>query len=139
MYNVPGNGVVADAVSLLILLLPLILKLCGIGAKRVWMKNPATGKLEKGFFGFSWTYLYFGWWVPLIRGETAIAFLHLLATILTVGIWQLVVSFLYNRQYTGRLIEKGFKFCDEVPINLRAAHALGVDLDMHRSQIAARG
>ncbi len=79
-------------------------------AEKIMMKNPTTGQLKNGFYGFSWTYLFFGFFVPLFRSELGIAALHLLFSIFTFGIWQIIVSFLYNKQYTQRLIEKGYKF-----------------------------
>jgi hypothetical protein len=120
-------------IVLLIFVLPVVLKICGIGAKRVMMKNAVTGQLKQGFYGFSWTYLYFGFWVPLIRGELGVAALHLLFTVITGGIWQLIVSFLYNKQYTNRLIEKGYRFSDSLERNQLAAASVGVDLDVHTS------
>ena len=116
--------------------LPLVLKLCGIGAKRVLMKSPVTGQLKEGFYGFSWTYVFFGFWVPLIRGELGVAALHLLFTVVTAGLWQIVVCFLYNKQYTNRLIEKGFRFTDTPERNQHAAAALGVDLSAHAAPSA---
>lgn len=119
-------------------LIPFILKLCGVGAKRVTMKNATTGQIKSGFFGFSWTYFFFGWWVPLLRGELGVAALHFLFSIITFGIWQIIVSFMYNRQYTNRLIEAGYRFFDTPQINERAAEWVGVDLDVHRQQLPAR-
>jgi len=119
-------------------LIPIILKLCGVGAKRVTMKNTTTGQIKTGFFGFSWTYFFFGWWVPLLRGELGVAALHFLFSIITFGIWQIIVSFMYNRQYTNRLIEAGYRFFDTPQINERAAEWVGVDLDVHRQQLPAR-
>lgn len=100
-------------------------------ATKVMMKNPKTGQLKKGLFGFSWTYLFFGFWVPLIRGELGVAALHFLFTAVTFGLWQLVVCFLYNKQYTGRLISHGFVFSDSDVVNTQAAAALDVDLTAH--------
>ncbi|MBK1870149.1 hypothetical protein JHL16_27545 [Aestuariivirga sp. YIM B02566] len=102
------------------------------------MKNPATGQIKTGFFGFSWTYFFFGWWVPLLRGELGVAALHLLFSIVTLGIWQIIVSFMYNRQYTSRLIEAGYRFFDSPEVNQKAAEYIGVDLDVHRPQPAVR-
>ncbi|WP_246728297.1 hypothetical protein [Microvirga terricola] len=116
--------------------LPVILKLCGVGAKRVMLKSPVTGQLKQGFYGFSWTYLYFGFWVPLIRGELVVAVLHLVLSVVTFGLWQIVVSFLYNKQYTNRLLEKGFRLTDTPERNQRAAAALGVDLSVHAARAA---
>lgn len=97
-------------------------------AKPVLMKNPQNGLLKKGFYGFSWTYLFFGWFVPLFRGELGVAALHLLFSIVTFGLWQIIVSFLYNKQYLGRLITQGFKFADRPEVNSAAAVAVGADL-----------
>ena len=97
-------------------------------ARLVMMKNPQNGLLKKGFFGFSWTYFFFGWFVPLFRGELGVAALHLLFSFLTFGLWQIIFSFLYNKQYTTRLIADGFKFADSPSVNQAAAVALGSDL-----------
>ena len=122
-------------IILLVFVLPIVLKLRGVGAKRVMMKNMVTGQLKPGFYGFSWTYLFFGFWVPLIRGELGVAALHLLFSIITAGLWQLIVSFLYNKQYTNRLIEKG-SFAETPEKNQIAASYVGVDLSIHQGQAA---
>jgi hypothetical protein len=99
-------------------------------ATKVLMKNPENGLVRNGFFGFSWTYFFFGWWVPLIRGELTVAALHLVFTIFTFGFWQLIVCFLYNKQYTARLIAQGYKFADRHELNLEAARRVGADLSI---------
>ena len=99
-------------------------------ASVVLMKNPQTGRIKKGFYGYSWTYLLFGWFVALFRGELGVAALHLLFTIVTFGLWQIIVSFLYNKQYTSPLIAAGFKFTDRPEVNSAAAVAVGVDLNI---------
>jgi len=43
--------------------------------------------------------------------------LHLLFSIFTFGIFQLVMPFLYNKQYTSRLLTSGFVLADSVEIN----------------------
>jgi hypothetical protein len=97
-------------------------------AQKVKMKNLQTGQVKTGFYGFSWTYLFFGFWVPLIRGELVIAALHLFFTVVTGGLWQVIVCFLYNKQYTNRLIEKGYTFADDPIRNQAAAGRIGVEL-----------
>lgn len=82
-------------------------------ATQVMLKNSTTKMLKKGYVGYSWTYLFFGCLVPFIRGEIGIASLHLLFTLITGGIWQIVVSFLYNKQYMKRMLEKGWVFSDD--------------------------
>jgi hypothetical protein len=42
-------------------------------AKKVNMISLATGMMKQGFYGFSWTYLFFGFFVPLFRGELGVA------------------------------------------------------------------
>jgi hypothetical protein len=124
----------AWAVVLATFLFPFVLKFAfGVGAKRVILKNPQTGQIKKGYWGFSWTYLMFGWWVPLLRGELSIAALHLLFSIVTFGLWQLIVSFLYNGQYTNRRIAEGFRLADLPLVNQSAAAALGIDLAVHHT------
>ena len=66
------------------------------------IQHPASGLIKNGYFGYSWTYLFFGWFVPLIRGELGIAALHLIFSIVTLGIWQFILSFIYNKQYMTR-------------------------------------
>lgn len=134
-YGLVAGGGVLIALPILI---PLILKFgFGVGAKRVMLKNPETGQIRKGYYGFSWTYLFFGWWVPLLRGELGTAALHLLFSVFTFGIWQIIVSFLYNAQYTNRLIAQGFRLADTLAANAAAARAIGVDLALHHGMAAA--
>ena len=99
-------------------------------AHAVLMRNPATGLIKKGFYGFSWTYLFFGWFVPLFRGELVVAALHLLFSLVTFGLWQIIVSFIYNKQYMQRLITAGFKLADRPEVNAAAAAAVGIDMSM---------
>ena len=108
--------------------LGLLLKLFWVGAHPVKMKNPQTGQIKTGYWGYSWTYLLFGFWVPLIRGELGVAALHFLFTVVTCGLWQVIVSFIYNKQYTHRLIEKGFRLYDTTKTTNLAAARLGIEL-----------
>jgi len=64
-------------------------------ATSVAIKHKESGMMKTGYHGFSWTYLIFGWFVPLFRGELGVAALHLLFTFVTFGLWQLILSFLY--------------------------------------------
>jgi hypothetical protein len=90
------------------------------------IQHPANGLTRAGYFGFSWTYLFFGWWVPLIRGELGTAALHLLFTFCTFGLWQLIVAFLYNKQYMTRMLEKGYVLKDSESVMASARAELGI-------------
>jgi len=95
-------------------------------ATEILMKNPQTALIKTGLFGFSWTYLFFGWIVPLVRGEIGIGVLHLICTVFTLGIWQIVFAFMYNKQYTTRLIEKGYVLSDNETKMVLARKALNI-------------
>lgn len=99
-------------------------------AKKVMMKHPQNGVIKKGFYGFSWTYLFFGWFVPLFRGELGVAVLHFVLAVLSCGVAQLIFCFLYNKQYMRRLLENGYRFADRPEVNSAAAVSLGVDLSI---------
>ena len=103
-------------------------------ATSIKMKNPKTGLLKDGFYGFSWTTLFFGGFPALFRGDF-LTFIGLFAVLiilgmLTMGIGAFVASiawaFMYNGSYTKKLIEKGYKFdASEREIKL-ALKALGI-------------
>jgi hypothetical protein len=95
-------------------------------AKKVTLINPSSGLMKQGFYGFSWTYLFFGWFVPLFRGELGVAALHLLFTVVTFGLWQLILSFLYNKQYMTRMLEKGYELNDDENTMSAARLKLGI-------------
>lgn len=95
-------------------------------ATKVIIQNPTNGLTKTGYFGYSWTYLFFGWFVPLIRGELGVAALHLLFSMFTFGIWQIIVSFLYNKQYMTRMLEKGYVLKDTESTMTQARAALGI-------------
>ncbi len=95
-------------------------------AQKVMLQHPPTGLIRSGYYGFSWTYLFFGWWVPLFRGELGVAALHLLFTLFSLGLWQLIVAFLYNRQFMIRMLEKGYVLADREDVMAGARVALGI-------------
>ena len=90
-------------------------------ATAVVIKHTPSGLTKTGYVGFSWTYLFFGWFVPLFRGELGVAALHLLFTLVTGGLWQLVFCFLYNRQYMTRMLTNGWVLADGEGRNAIAA------------------
>jgi hypothetical protein len=95
-------------------------------AKQVQLLHPQSGLMKTGYYGFSWTYLFFGWFVPVFRGELTIALLHLVITIVTFGLWQITIAFLYNKQYMTRMLEKGYVLNDTEVVNDAARRKLGI-------------
>ncbi len=95
-------------------------------AKRVNLLNKSIGVTRPGYYGFSWTYLFFGWWVPLFRGEVGIALIHAVLWIFTFGTWQIIMAFLYNKQYMIRMLEKGYELSDEEQTMDAARRTLGL-------------
>ena len=111
----------------LIMFSPLILGLAIMGPqKTVLIKHQQSGLVKKGYFGYSWTYLLFGWLVPVIRGEIGIGVLHLLLTAFTFGIFQVVMPYLYNKQYMTRLLTTGWQMSDDEPVMVTARLKLGI-------------
>mgnify|MGYP001265344721 CR=1 FL=1 len=85
-----------------------------------------SGMIKDGLYGFSWTYLFFGFFVPLFRGEVGIGVLHLVLQIFTLGFWQLIVCFLYNKQYMTRMFASGWVLNGTEEENEMARKSLGM-------------
>lgn len=78
-------------------------------AQSIPIKHKQSGSTKIGYYGFSWTYLFFGCFVPLSRGELGFFVLHFFLTIVTVGLWHLIGSILYNSQYMSRVLTNGWE------------------------------
>ena len=76
-------------------------------------KNKIT---EKAPVGFSWTTLFFGFFVPLTRNDGIYALIMLGASIITFGIANLIFPFIYNKIFIQSLVKKGFKAKSYEPI-----------------------
>lgn len=59
--------------------------------------------------GYSWTTLFFGFWIPAIRGQWSDFAIMLISTAPTLGILPLVWTFKINKRYCQMLMEKGYK------------------------------
>jgi hypothetical protein len=77
--------------------------------KPVGIVHTDSGLIKTGYIGYSWTYLIFGWFVPLVRGELGVAVLHLVITVVSAGLSQLIFAFIYNRQYMNRMLTSGWR------------------------------
>ena len=114
----------------LIIFSPVIAIILGISImglqKRVLIKHTQSSIVKSGYIGYCWTYLFFGWIVPIFRGEIGISALHLLFTLITAGLFQFVMSFLYNKQFMIRHLTNGYELSDEESVNLMARKRLGI-------------
>ncbi len=62
-------------------------------ATSIRLIHPQSGMTKTGYVGFSWTYMFFGWIVPIFRGEMTTALLHLIFSIFTFLIFHIVEMF----------------------------------------------
>jgi hypothetical protein len=114
-------------VIVLIILSPIIFGIALMGLqKRVLIKHKLSNIVKNGYVGYCWTYLIFGWIVPIFRGEIGIGALHLLLTLISFGLFQIIMPFLYNKQFMTRHLTNGYELNDEESVNLIAKQKLGI-------------
>lgn len=116
-------------VSLIVAIFFFIPALLGIFVFRqrpVLLRHRVSGITKHAYLGWSWTYLYFGFLVPVIRGELLIAVLHAIISFLTFGLFQVIWSFLYNRQQMTRLLTDGWELADDEATNAYARSKLHI-------------
>ena len=112
---------------LLVIFLPLILGLIFMGLqKKIVFKHKDSGINKNGFVGYCWTYFFFGFFVPIFRGEISIGIFHLIFSLVTFGIFQLVMPFLYNKQFSTRLLTNGWELNDTDERNELARLKIGI-------------
>jgi hypothetical protein len=70
--------------------------------------------LKKGYVGFSWTTLFFGFIVPLVRGNWKWCAIILALEIITAYSSNLVFAFIFNKIDIKELLEQGYEPADEV-------------------------
>ena len=113
---------------LFIIFLPLIIGLIFMGSqKKIVFKHKESGINKNGFVGYCWTYFFFGFFVPIFRGEISIGVFHLIFSLLTFGLFQLVMPFLYNKQYSTRLLTNGWELNDTNEKNELARLKIGIE------------
>ncbi|MGL5382027.1 MAG: HrgC protein [Culicoidibacterales bacterium] len=74
------------------------------------MYQPQTGHMIQVKQGFSWTTLFFGLFVPLLRGDLKWAIIMLALGAITFGLSWLVMPFIYNQKYIDDKLAKGYLF-----------------------------
>ena len=100
-------------IIILIFFSPLILGLIFMGAqKKINLRHTNSSLNKPGYVGYCWTYFFFSFFVPIFRGEILIGVLHLIFSVVTFGLFQLVIPFLYNKQFTSRMLTSGWELSD---------------------------
>jgi hypothetical protein len=111
----------------LILFSPIILGLAIMGPqKKVALKHEQSGLMKNGYVGYSWTYILCGWLVPIVRGEIGVGVLHLVLTLVSFGFFQIIMPYLYNKQYMTRMLTSGWQLADSEEINQFARLKLNI-------------
>ena len=89
---------VLQLIIVLLFFSPLILGLIFMGPQKgVNLKHSNSGVNKSGYTGYCWTYFFFGFFVPIFRGEILIGVLHIIFSVVTLGLFQLIIPFLYNK------------------------------------------
>ncbi len=96
-------------------------------ATKIMLTHESSGLTKDGFYGFSWTFLFFSGFVSFFRGEVWYGVAHILASVVTAGIWQIIFSFFYNRRYTKRMLMSGWNLTGSEAEILRASMKLKID------------
>lgn len=111
----------------LVVFAPVILGLIFMGfQKKIALKHEQSGIIKNGYVGYSLTYLIFGWLVPVIRGEILVGVLHLILTLVSFGLFQLIMPYLYNKQYMTRMLTSGWQLADSDELNQLARTKLNI-------------
>ena len=114
-------------IILTIILSPLILGSIFLGwQQEIKVKHKESRVEGSCFVGYSWTYFFFGFFVPIFRGEISTGVFHLIFSIVTFGLFQLVMPFLYNKQYSIRLLTNSWVLDDSEEKNNLARLKIGI-------------
>lgn len=106
-------------------------------ATKIRMENSKTGETITGFYGFSWTTLFFGAFPALFRKDfitfIGVFIVLVILAVFTAGIGSSVGmiawAFMYNKYYTVGLIKKGFALAGTHTENEWASAKLGLRLN----------
>ena len=97
--------------------------------KKIKVKHNESGIQKNCFVGYSWTYFFFGFFVPVFRGEISIGVFHLILSMITFGIFQMIMPFLYNKQFSIRLLNNSWSLNDSEENNTIARQKIGIATD----------
>ena len=118
---------ILQIIIILVILSPLIIGSMVLGwQKKINVKHNESGIQKNCFVGYSWTYFFFGFFVPIFRGEISIGVFHFIFSLVTFGIFQLIMPFLYNKQYSTRLLNNSWSLNDSEENNSIAKQKFGI-------------
>ena len=80
---------------------------------KVNMRN-SVGVVKQVKLGFSWTMLFFGFFVPLFRGDMKWTLISLILDVITGGLAWFVLPFIYNKSYVKGLLYDGWLPADRM-------------------------
>lgn len=90
----------------------------------VTLRQKDSGLIIKAPTGFSWTSLFFGWFVPAFRGDYKWVFVWIGLAIVSFGFSWLIIPFVYNKGFIRRTMEKGYSPADDKSMILLAEMGL---------------
>jgi hypothetical protein len=90
------------------------------------LKHPRSGIVAKGYYGFSWTTLFFGGLPALCRSDWLMGLILIVLQFLTCGISGIIAAFVYNKYYTLKLIERGYELADSDAAIVKARSRLSI-------------
>lgn len=95
-------------------------------AQLIRLKHVQSGVVKTGFYGFSWTTLFFSGFPAIFRGDLLTGVLVLVLSASSFWIVAVIWAFLYNKVYTTRLLEQGYVFDDTPRKTEEAKRALNI-------------
>lgn len=90
-------------------------------------KHEKSGLIKKVPTGFSWTTLFFGFFVPMFRGAWLLTIISILAAIFTAGLAWLIFPFIINKLYIKHLLETGYQPRSNSDIDI--LNQIGITID----------
>lgn len=82
------------------------------------LRNTLTGEVRTAKIGFSWTFFFFGWLVPLFRTDWKWFVLTLVIGSFTFGLSSWVFMFIYNKIYISELLMFGWEPASDVDYDI---------------------
>ena len=96
-------------IILYLIFLQIVNGIAVMGAQeKIVAKHTQSGLQKNGYIGYCWTYVLFGGFVPIFRGEIGIGLTHIFLSTISLGMFNIVMSYYYNFQHMKRLVTNGW-------------------------------